>query len=58
MVTQKAISARIDKKLLQELDLECSLCGLPRNLVINIALRNYVDHLARSRNKKTKLANL
>lgn len=58
MVTQKAISARINKSLLEELDLECSICGLPRNMLINLALRRYLDHLDRSRNKRDKLANL
>lgn len=45
MVTQKAISARIDKKLLQELDLEVAIGTGNRNKIINDAVRMYMDFL-------------
>lgn len=45
MVTQKAISVRVDKKLLQELDLEASVDNTPRNRLINEAIRMYMDYL-------------
>lgn len=45
MVTQKAISARIDKKLLEELDLEVSIGTGNRNKIINDAIRFYIDYL-------------
>lgn len=45
MVTQKAISARIDKKLLQELDLEVAIGTGNRNRLINDAVRMYMDYL-------------
>lgn len=45
MVTQKAISARIDKKLLEELELEASLGYQTKNRIINEALRFYFDLL-------------
>lgn len=45
MVTQKAISARIDKKLLEELDLEVSIGTGNRNKIINDAIRQYLDFL-------------
>lgn len=45
MVRQKAISARIDKKLLEELDLEASVDNTPRNRLINEAIRMYIDYL-------------
>lgn len=45
MVTQKAISARIDKKLLKDLDLEVSIGTGNRNKIINDAIRLYLDLL-------------
>jgi len=45
MVTQKAISARIDKKLLQELELEASLGNMTKNKILNRALAIYLDLL-------------
>lgn len=45
MVRQKAISARIDKVLLEELDLEASIGKTPRNRLINDAVRMYMDYL-------------
>lgn len=45
MVTQKAISARIDKKLLQELELEASLGNMTKNRILNRALAMYLDFL-------------
>lgn len=45
MVTQKAISARIDKKLLEELDLEVSIGTGTRNKIINDAIRQYLDFM-------------
>lgn len=45
MVTQKAISARIDNDLLEELDIESSIGGIPKNRIINEALRFYFDLL-------------
>lgn len=49
MVTQKAISVRIDKKLLQELDLEVSIGTGNRNKLINDAVRMYIDYLDTAR---------
>lgn len=37
------ISARIDKKLLQELELEASLGNMTKNKIINRALAMYLD---------------
>lgn len=45
MVTQKAISARIDKKLLQELELEASLGNMNKNKIINCALAMFLDFM-------------
>lgn len=45
MVKQKAISARIDKKLLQNLELEASLGYMTKNRIINCALAMYLDFL-------------
>lgn len=45
MVTQKPISARIDKKLLQELELEASLGNMTKNKILNRALAMYLDFL-------------
>lgn len=44
MITQKAISAKIDADLLQELDEECRLYGGTRNRRINNAIRLYLDN--------------
>ena len=52
MVTQKAISARIDKKLLEELDLEVSIGTGNRNKIINDAIRLYIDYLDTVRRMK------
>lgn len=43
MITQKAISAKIDADLLQELDEECRLYGGTRNRRINNAIRLHLD---------------
>lgn len=43
MVTQKAISLKIDTKLLQELDREASLGILKRNGHINRAIKCYLS---------------
>lgn len=45
MVKQKAISARIDKKLLQNLELEASLGYMTKNRILNCALAMYLDFL-------------
>lgn len=43
MITTKAISAKIDADLLQELDEECRLYGGTRNRRINNAIRLHLD---------------
>lgn len=43
MITTKAISAKIDADLLQELDEECRLYGSTRNRRINNAIRLHLD---------------
>lgn len=43
MVTQKAISAKIDLKLLEELDKEVSLGWKKRNALINDAIKVYLS---------------
>lgn len=55
MVTQKPISAKIDLSTLEELDLECYICGRARNRVINDAIKFYiaVKDLARAPFKPT-----
>lgn len=45
MITQKAISARIDKKLLQELELEASLGNMTKNKILNCALAMFLDFM-------------
>lgn len=44
MITTKAISAKIDADLLQELDEECRLYGGTRNRRINNAIRLHLDN--------------
>lgn len=43
MVTQKAISLKIDTMLLEELDKEVALGYQKRNAIINIAIRQYLE---------------
>lgn len=43
MTTQKAISAKVDEQLLQELDSFLQDSYLKRNTVINLALRMWLD---------------
>lgn len=43
MVTQKAISLKIDTKLLQDLDAEVNLGWRKRNTLINIAISYYLE---------------
>lgn len=57
MVRQKAISFRIYKDLLEELDLESSISGLPRNTLINFAVRLYLEYMDRKRNEQYELDN-
>lgn len=57
MVRQKAISCRMYKDLLEELDLEVSISGLPRNAIINYAVRLYLEYMDRKRNEQYELAN-
>lgn len=58
MVRQKAISVRIYKDLLEELDLEASISGLRRNTLINIAVNRYLEYLDNKRKKSTCMATL
>lgn len=44
MITQKAISAKVYTSLLDEVDIEALASGRKRNLIINIALRMYLDY--------------
>lgn len=57
MVRQKAISCRLYKDLLEELDLEASISGLPRNTIINFAVRLYLEYMDRKRNEQYELDN-
>lgn len=43
MITQKAISAKVDEELLQELDKYLAHSRLKRNAVINLALRMWLQ---------------
>lgn len=43
MVTQKMISVRIDLGVLDALDKEVAAIGIPRNLLINRAAKNYLE---------------
>ena len=45
MITQKAISAKVYKSLLDECDFEALISGRKRNHIINIALRMYLDYI-------------
>lgn len=54
MVRQKAISVRIYKDLLEELDLEASISGLHRNTIINFAVHFYLDFIDRKRKEIRK----
>lgn len=45
MITQKAISAKVYTSLLDEVDIEAHTSGRKRNLIINIALRMYLDYI-------------
>lgn len=45
MITQKAISAKVYTSLLDEVDIEALTSGRKRNLIINIALRMYLDYI-------------
>lgn len=49
MITQKAISAKIEYGVLEELDRESFTSGKKKNRIINDAIRMYVDmqHLER-----------
>lgn len=57
MVRQKAISCRMYKDLLEELDLEVSITGVPRNAIINIALRWYLEYVDKMRQRSIGLVN-
>lgn len=50
MVTQKAISLKIDTELLQELDQECAVRGSKRNQLINRAIGLYLRYVDTRRN--------
>lgn len=54
MVKQKAISVRLYKDLLEELDFEASISGLHRNTIINFAVHFYLDFLDRKRKEMKK----
>ena len=57
MVNQKAISAKIDRDLLDELEKECSLGWMKRNRHINEAIRFYLyykDSLRRMKLNKSQ----
>lgn len=43
MINQKTICAKIDHKVLEQLDMEAYAQGRPRNRVLNIALVAYID---------------
>ena len=43
MVTQKMISVRIDLRVLQMLEQEAGVTGIPKNMLINRAIKNYVQ---------------
>lgn len=54
MVTQKAISLKIDTKLLQDLDAEANLGWKKRNAIINEAVKFYLD--AKDTSRRLKLS--
>lgn len=54
MVTQKAISLKIDTKLLQDLDAEANLGWNKRNAIINEAVKFYLD--AKDTSRRLKLS--
>lgn len=43
--TQKPLSARINYNVLQDLDEFCYIEGVPRNMVINRAIKEYLELL-------------
>lgn len=43
MVTQKMISVRIDIGVLQQLEQEAGVTGIPKNMLINRAIKSYVQ---------------
>lgn len=49
MITQKAISVKMDATTLEELDRECYYNGKKRNRVINDAVEHYMHHLDKVR---------
>lgn len=49
MITQKAISVKMDATTLEELDRECYYHGKKRNRVINDAVEHYMHHLDKVR---------
>ena len=49
MITQKAISVKMDAVTLEELDRECYFHGKKRNRVINDAVEHYMKHLDKVR---------
>lgn len=53
MITQKAISAKVDKKLLKELDKYLAHTHLKRNAAINMALGMFLD-ARRAKDQDTK----
>lgn len=57
MVHQKPISVRIDLEVLKELEKEAGVTGIPKNMLINRAIKNYiqiVDIIRRARAIKYK----
>lgn len=54
MITQKAISVKLDVDTLLQLDKECDLGYMKRNRIINEAVRMYLD--AKDTNRRWRLA--
>lgn len=53
MITTKPISFKIDKELLEKLDMECYVSAKKRNRVINQAISEYIELMDIRREYKT-----
>lgn len=52
MINQKAISVKMNYDVLEALNEECYISGVPRNRLINKAVRNYIDMIDENRRSK------
>ena len=49
---QRTISARIDNRIMMELDMECAVSGIKRNALINMAISWYIAELDAARHNE------